>query len=498
MYQKIIDREKRKRDDNLKIELSNGQKQAIYNKDLYNGVVQMQQDNRSRYEIEQDLLMQESIAQKNLVKLFEGDNKEIGKALTDLKKEGEKYIIIFNKFFGQIYRDLNGIYNLTAKDFKNYYDRFFDKITTTQGIDMPAQESTLKNVQENIEALKEETQYANEEMQNTMIKALDINSLDISKTKKNYIEYISQIKDIYDKETDPITKDALKDDMEKLGLDDDFYNIKLPNLSNPSITAAEKQEVLNIIDNCKKTVMKKLFQKYGSNITTAAAKTIYNEGYEFNHNGEDVIVFDRLLYKKDTSGITFENTPSYRIDNSDNIKPLRKSTTYKPNQKVDDYNLVINPPAAISAPVSASTPSVVYNDGDILEISGDEYLVYDFKLYPKDTSTNLFFTKPTHSIDKKTFVITELSKNSKRKKVNPNVEMYNASITAPPAPVILPSSPTITGVGLKKSVDTNKIMKILKNLQMKKITSGGYINSIRPMESQRLDSSKIKQIIKRK
>jgi hypothetical protein len=57
----------------------------MYNKDLYNGVVQMVEDTRSRWEIETDNIEQENIAMQNLKKLFGKDNSEMSKALKSLK-----------------------------------------------------------------------------------------------------------------------------------------------------------------------------------------------------------------------------------------------------------------------------------------------------------------------------------------------------------------------------------------------------------------------------
>ena len=52
----------------------------------------------------------------------------------------------------------------------------------------------------------------------------------------------------------------------------------------------------------------------------------------------------------------------------------------------------------------------------------------------------------------------------------------NPGYTPPPPPAVVipppPTSPTFAGLGLKKSINTDKVMKILKKLQMKKITGG--------------------------
>ncbi len=114
----------------------------MYNKDLYNGVVQMVEDTRSRYEIEMDNLEQENMAMQNLKNLFGKDNFEIRKS-RNLLNFSTDYVKVFNKYFSPIYRDLNGVYNLLAQDFQQYFDRFYDKITKTAGVEMPAQESKI-------------------------------------------------------------------------------------------------------------------------------------------------------------------------------------------------------------------------------------------------------------------------------------------------------------------------------------------------------------------
>ena len=153
MRRKIIEQQRQLEANDLNLDLENNKSSAMYNKDLYNGVVQMVEDTRSRWEIEMDNLEQENMAMQNLKKLFGKDNSEISKALKSLR-ENLDYMKIFNKYFSTIYRDLNNVYNLLAQDFQQYFNRFFDKIKETKGVEMPAQESTLAGVQENIDKLR--------------------------------------------------------------------------------------------------------------------------------------------------------------------------------------------------------------------------------------------------------------------------------------------------------------------------------------------------------
>ena len=86
-YQKILDRQKALRDETLQISLKNSETAAIANKDLDNGVIQMVQDTRSRYEIEQDKQEQENMAFTNIKKLFKNDAQEIAKSINSIFKK---------------------------------------------------------------------------------------------------------------------------------------------------------------------------------------------------------------------------------------------------------------------------------------------------------------------------------------------------------------------------------------------------------------------------
>ena len=130
MRRKIIEQQRQLEANDLNLDLENNKSSAMYNKDLYNGVVQMVEDTRSRWEIETDNIEQENIAMQNLKKLFGKDNSEMSKALKSLR-ENMDYMKIFNKYFSTVYRDLNNVYNLLAQDFQQYFDRFFDKIKET-------------------------------------------------------------------------------------------------------------------------------------------------------------------------------------------------------------------------------------------------------------------------------------------------------------------------------------------------------------------------------
>ena len=130
MRRKIIEQQRQLEANDLNLDLENNKSSAMYNKDLYNGVVQMVEDTRSRYEIEMDNLEQENMAMTNLKKLFGKDNSEIRKSMNVLNFSTD-YVKVFNKYFSTIYRDLNGVYNLLAQDFQQYFDRFFDKIKET-------------------------------------------------------------------------------------------------------------------------------------------------------------------------------------------------------------------------------------------------------------------------------------------------------------------------------------------------------------------------------
>ena len=70
MRRKIIEQQRQLEANDLNLDLENNKSSAMYNKDLYNGVVQMVEDTRSRYEIEMDNREQENMARQNLKKLF--------------------------------------------------------------------------------------------------------------------------------------------------------------------------------------------------------------------------------------------------------------------------------------------------------------------------------------------------------------------------------------------------------------------------------------------
>ena len=84
MRRKIIEQQRQLEANDLNLDLENNKSSAMYNKDLYNGVVQMVEDTRSRYEIEMDNLEQENMAMTNFKKLFGKDNSEIRKSMNVL------------------------------------------------------------------------------------------------------------------------------------------------------------------------------------------------------------------------------------------------------------------------------------------------------------------------------------------------------------------------------------------------------------------------------
>jgi hypothetical protein len=239
MRRKIIEQQRQLEANDLNLDLENNKSSAMYNKDLYNGVVQMVEDTRSRYEIEMDNLEQENMAMTNLKKLFGKDNSEIRKSMNVLNFSTD-YVKVFNKYFSTIYRDLNGVYNLLASDFQQYFDRFFDKITKTAGVEMPAQESTLAGVQENIDKLQQQTINASDNIKDLVLDSLDVSSLNVAKRLKDYITMIIELNDVYTTTSDP----DLRNDMDALGLTDSFINSELPLLGDPTITVQQKEDIL--------------------------------------------------------------------------------------------------------------------------------------------------------------------------------------------------------------------------------------------------------------
>ena len=65
MRRKVIEQQRQLKANDLNLDLENNKSSAMYNKDLYNGVVQMVEDTRSRWEIETDNIEQENIAMQN-------------------------------------------------------------------------------------------------------------------------------------------------------------------------------------------------------------------------------------------------------------------------------------------------------------------------------------------------------------------------------------------------------------------------------------------------
>jgi hypothetical protein len=98
MRRKIIEQQRQLEANDLNLDLENNKSSAMYNKDLYNGVVQMVEDTRSRYEIEMDNLEQENMAMTNLKKLFGKDNSEIRKSM-NLLNFSTDYVKVFNNWF---------------------------------------------------------------------------------------------------------------------------------------------------------------------------------------------------------------------------------------------------------------------------------------------------------------------------------------------------------------------------------------------------------------
>ena len=470
MRRKIIEQQRQLEANDLNLDLENNKSSAMYNKDLYNGVVQMVEDTRSRYEIEMDNLEQENMAMQNLKKLFGKDNSEIRKSM-NLLNFSTDYVKVFNKYFSTIYRDLNGVYNLLAQDFQQYFDRFYDKITKTAGVEMPAQESTLAGVQENLDKLQQETINANDNIKDMVLDSLDVSSLNIAKRMKDYIQMILELNDVYTTTTNP----DLRDDMDALGLTDSFINSELPLLGDPSITVQQKEDILNVVKNCKMPVMRALFSKYGAPpptktpSTSSLKKSKYNDGDEITHAGEDYLIFGKYLYIKDITGF-YQNIPSLELDKNDDIQTIRTTKPLRGNIQVDDFNSTMMSkmppvPSMTSAPM---TPAFFYKDGTEISYKKKDYVVFDNFGYRKNAGGIEFFTSPDLNFDSSGSVV-KLDKKTpeyKNAKNSQKINDYNTSKSA-----ALTAAPMVAR-GLKKSVNNDKIMKILKKLQMKKITGG--------------------------
>ena len=471
MRRKIIEQQRQLEANDLNLDLENNKSSAMYNKDLYNGVVQMVEDTRSRYEIEMDNLEQENMAMTNLKKLFGKDNSEIRKSM-NLLNFSTDYVKVFNKYFSTIYRDLNGVYNLLASDFQQYFDRFFDKITKTAGVEMPAQESTLAGVQENIDKLQQQTINASDNIKDMVLDSLDVSTLNVAKRLKDYITMIIELNNIFTSTNDP----DLRIDMDALGLTDSFINTELPLLGDPAITVQQKEDILNVVKNCKMPVMRALFSKYGAPVptktptTSSGTKSIYNDGQEITHNGDDYLIFGKYLYKKDRLGF-YANIPSLELDKNDDIQTIRTTKPLRGSIQVDDFNIALMTkmlPAPTTAPAPAPMTSLIPVDESIhTDKKNVQYIVFDGLGYKLDASGTTYLTTPGLEFDntgdppKIVFKKKPISKI-----VNQKVVDYNTALTTPAV------AAPMAGVGLKKSVNNDKIMKILKKLQMKKITGG--------------------------
>ena len=472
MRRKIIEQQRQLEANDLNLDLENNKSSAMYNKDLYNGVVQMVEDTRSRYEIEMDNLEQENMAMTNLKKLFGKDNSEIRKSMNVLNFSTD-YVKVFNKYFSTIYRDLNGVYNLLASDFQQYFDRFFDKITKTAGVEMPAQESTLAGVQENIDKLQQQTINASDNIKDMVLDSLDVDSLNIAKRLKDYIKMIIDINDVHATTLDP----DLRNDMDALGLTDTFITSELPLLGDPTITVSQKEAILDVVKNCKMSVMRALFSKYGAPqptktpSTSSGKKTKYNDGVEISHDGNDYLIFGKYLYKKDGLGF-YEIIPSLELDKNDDIQTIRTTKPLRGSIQVEDFNTVLmkkmlpastTPSAPMtSAPMTSSIPV----DGTIHKDKTKTYIVFDGFGYKQDALGTTYNTTPDIEFDN-SGATKKVNKGTKKSKtINQKVVDYNTALTTPAV-----AAPMLAS-GLKKSVNNDKIMKILKKLQMKKITGG--------------------------
>ena len=374
-YQKILDRQKALRNETLQIALKNSETAAIANKDLDNGVIQMVQDTRSRYEIEQDKQEQENMAFTNIKKLFKNDAQEIAKSIKYLKSDS-KLMLVFNKYYGQIYKDLDGIYNLIYKDFKNYFQRFYDKITTTQGVDRPAQVENIAQLQQGITDLQEQQENATD----NIIQNMDINNLNITKAQKGYVEKIKELNDIF-----LATNDAdLRDDMDALGLTETFLTTQLPFLDDTSISVQERNNIMDVIKRCKTATMKKLLKKYGSAPVsspppminpsapspTSMSKAIYNDGdivdiEESDGSKNDYVIFGTYAYPLITKGASkglYSDKPTYEFDN-DGFYPLKSNNSIPRSAEVDMFNIpIFQKIAAAAAPTTTYPPDeTIYN-----------------------------------------------------------------------------------------------------------------------------------------
>ena len=216
--------------------------------------------------------------------------------------------------------------------------------------------------------------------------------------------------------------------------------------------------------------MRALFSKYGAPpptktpSTSSLKKSKYNDGDEITHAGEDYLIFGKYLYIKDPTGF-YQNTPSLELDKNDDIQTIRTTKPLRGSIQVDDFNLTMMRkmppiPTTPSAPTTAPAPmtSLIPVDESIhFDKKKVKYIVFDGLGYKLDASGTKYFTTPGLEFDNTGDPPKIIfKKNPLSKIVNQKVVDYNRMV----------------GVGLKKSVNNDKIMKILKKLQMKKITGG--------------------------
>jgi hypothetical protein len=220
-------------------------------------------------------------------------------------------------------------------------------------------------------------------------------------------------------------------------------------------------------------VMRALFSKYGAPpptktpTTSSGTKSIYNDGQEIAHDGNDYLIFGKYLYKKDRLGF-YANIPSLELDKNDDIKPIRSTKPLRASIQVDDFNTalmtkMLPAPTTAPAPMTSLIPSdeTIYTDKKKVQ-----YIVFDGLGYKLDATGTTYLTTPGLEFDNSGGPPKAIYKNNAKSRiVNQKVVDYNAALTTPTAA-------PMTARGLKKSVNNDKIMKILKKLQMKKITGG--------------------------
>jgi len=264
----------------------------------------------------------------------------------------------------------------------------------------------------------------------------------------------------------------LYNDLLDLGVDENFMTNAPIELNDPTITNEREKEISDILRKFTRPKTKELLDKYDDNVLNVIDENALQTQNQtqptgintFEKNGKTFI--DKGQYAFEIINAVEQPNPYLKNvgTNQNGTSKWNKMTktdisTYNTNialeeEKQQGDNLMSND---VETPIKVKNSNII-PDGETFIFYNKNYIRHGDDGYEIQADGTENATPSMYFID-----------GIKRKKgLNP-AYVVPPVITAPTIP-----DPTIGGIGLKKSLNTDKIMKILKKLQMKKITGGSF------------------------